>query len=432
MAGRDTNLTEEEREDQRRDEDREARGLLGNDDNQPGDDVERRRPAGEDGGEGDDVETRKAPLRPGKFHGKREDIARLARERRDAREDPELAGELALDRARMFGRNVEQPDLPTEKGEEGDDNQPPAKRKLKVNGQEIELSVDEIDAHAQKSLAAGDILERAKRDKDEAESLLQQLRDAKATRDTNAPAGDAPQPKPTEKKADTTLSEEALDGIIDRIQVGDPKDAKAALREYGDGLIEQVMTRIGNLDETIASTVHRVQEVDQRKRDTAEILEDFAKDNADIVKSRPFQAALATQTADTMRAKMAAINMREDTYERLQQERGLTENQAVSYAYDTLLAKGFDLPPIKDVFLESTEALRETFGIKRAAPARSERQPSNENFTKEREERKRVMNPQPRRANVASAMDQQERGREVVRADAVAQMRASRRGARRA
>ena len=42
-----------------------------------------------------------------------------------------------------------------------------------------------------------------------------------------------------------------LSEIIDKIQVGDPKEAQEALQKYGNAIEERILSKIGNLDETI-------------------------------------------------------------------------------------------------------------------------------------------------------------------------------------
>lgn len=422
-------------EDQIREENRAVERLAGDGDEiGNGDDIETRKPGEDDGGAGagDEVEKRK-PLRPGKFHDKRAEIAEKAKQLRDERNDPDLAGQIAVDRERMFGRNVAQPDLPAD--DAGGDDQPAAKRKLKVNGQEIELDENQIIEHAQKHLAAEGILEDVKKQREEVGSLLQQLREAKAAGDTNQPAAVDPKAK-TPDARDTNARNEEMDKIIDDIQVGDRKDAVAALQKFGDGLIERVAEKFGSLDDVVASRVDEVNRSNERKRQTADVLETFATENSDFAKSRKLQSVLAQEAADTMRASMKAIGVKDETYASLMAERNFTDIEATSFAYRTLIENGAELPAHIDVLKSSAEAIRKEFGLVRETPARkerterSERKPDNSNFTQDRDQRKRVMNPQPRRANIVSAAETQERSIMESRRAAVAQMKAHRRGGR--
>lgn len=373
------------------------------------------RPAGEPAKE-DEAEARK-PVIGSKFDDKRKAIAEKAKQLRDG--DPEIEDQIYATRERMFGKNVERPEPVANQPEPP---QPAPKRKLKVNGQEIELDEAQVVAAAQKALAAGDILEQAKRDRAEAHTLLEGLRAAKANQPAAEPSRPSPQPT-----ADTRPEDEAeLDEIVDRIQVGDRKDASAALKKYGDAIIDRVLERIGNLDETIASQVAIVNENTRRQQNTADTLRSFGDDNPEFKESRSLQAALAQEAADTMRAKMFALGVEPQTLETLKVNRGMNDIQAVSFAYRALQENGHELPSHVDILTESAAAIRKQFGMpERRQPAPLS--PANINV-QDRQERKRAMTPQPRRANTPPNTEPHERSREEVRRLAVRQMKMARRG----
>lgn len=387
--------------------------------------VERVQERGERQTQDGDRQEQKVPPRGSKFDDSRQRVAELARERRRAAEGPDEFPIVPADREKaFFGKDVEtrsdrQAKLREESGEDQQDREI-VKRKLKVNGQDIELTDDEVVAHAQKALAAENLLEVARRERDEGRTLLEQIRAERATL-TRPVSEDAP----TSKKPDpvTTPDETELDDIVDRIQVGDPKEAKAALQKYGDAIEERIVKRLGNLEQTITDTVDTVNEQRQRQRDTLQLIDGFYKDNPEFSKSS-LQSALAHETADIMRAKMREAGVQDKTFEDLKRDRGMNDIQAAGFAYSSLQAMGYSLPKHADLLNEAAKGIRKSFGL--AEPSLVKPAPATD--VSGRVDRKRDVQQQPRRATAPSTLDRKERTREEARLDAVLRMKAARRG----
>ena len=211
-----------------------------------------------------------------------------------------------------------------------------------------------------------------------------------------------------------------LSEIIDKIQVGDPKEAQEALQKYGNAIEERILSRIGNLDETIQTQIETVNENRRRQELTHRTLSSFGENNPDIASNRTLQAALAQEAADTMRSEMDKLGVRQETLDALKRQHGMSDQATIAFAYRTLQEKGYTLPTHAEVLDGSAERLRKTFGLQ--APRRE--QPQSDVMSK-RLERKRVMSPQPRRASTPPSLDRKERSIEDARREAVRQMRMS-------
>ncbi|MBT1154367.1 hypothetical protein J1C56_02050 [Aminobacter anthyllidis] len=373
----------------------------------------------------------KAPVRGSKFDEKRLAIYEKARLAREPEEGDTTADEVSASRDRMFGKNVEtHSDRVASRNDERGEIQPPAqqqqeqppaaKRKLKVNGKEVELDQEQVDAYAQKALAADTILDQAKRDRAEARTLLEELRAAKATHATDAELPVASRTAPATIPDDADLAD-----IVDKIQVGDPKEAAAALHKYGAEIEKRILDRLGNIDETIATQMEIVTETAQRRRETTDTLRSFGDSNPEFRNSPALQAALAQEAAQTMRNRMFEIGVEPETLDRMKAERRMNDIEVTAFAYRTLQQQGYQLPAHPDILKESAASLRKQFGM---VTPQTQQQPQIPVDTREREERKRALATQPRRATVPSAIDAQERSREDVRKQAIQQMRKARRG----
>lgn len=402
--------------------------------------VESRQPAGDaDKPEGAEKPKREIPVRSGPFDDKRKAIIAKSKAMR-AGPDSELEADIAATQARLVGDNVDIPNLREEPKGEGEKPTPqaPAKHKLKVNGREIELDTETVFEHARKSLASEDILAAAKNRREEATTLLEEVRQLRAN--PGQPAAATPEPKSEAKPALTPADDADLDEVVDRIQVGSPEEAKAALEKYGDRIERRLMAKIGNLDETIARTVDHITESRDRQEATRSTLAAFGADNEEFRNSASLQGALALEGAATMRTNMKAIGVEDGVLtgymDRVRKDNpSFNEIQLVGHAYRFLQGQGYELPSHRDVLDKSATAIRQQMGLppktpKPATPTHETPAPAKNLVPPERLERKREMTPQPRRASITPNLEAQERSREEKARAAVAQMRAHRRGGR--
>lgn len=318
-----------------------------------------------------------------------------------------------------------------------EERQPPAsdeprRLKLKVHDKELELSEEEVIANAQKAIAAENILEAAKAQRAEAAALLETLRRERATIPADTAGNPPSEQKPTQptKAAGDPPPNQAdedpdLDEIVDRIQVGDPKQAREALQKFGDRLIEKATARLGNLDEIIVDTMATVQENTARQTATREVLESFAKENPEF-KSARLQPALATASLEIMEENMRKAGMSDEALNGFISSRGLTRAEGIGAAYRHLLEMNgnkFNLPKHGDVLNDAAEVIRKDLNLpsRRQAPA-----PAATVDASARQERKERIAFQPRRANAPLQGDRRELTREERQLAAVRQMKASR------
>ena len=379
--------------------------------------------------DGEKPEPKEPPKpRPGPFEDKRAAMMEKARQLRHAADDGELVDQIAESRASRFA-----PETPIG-GREGIEKKPEspaapvpgAKRTLTVHGKPIELTEEQIAEHAQKSLAADGILEAAKAERREAQQILEGLRAARE----NPPAPSA-EPQPAAKPKPATILDDAkMAELVDRIQVGDPKDAQAAFQEYGDAIEQRVLAKIGNIDERMAATADIVSENRRRQDETRKTLASFGDKNSEFKADEDLQLALAGRTLRIMREEMSKLGVEDTHIQGAMQRFGIDRETAIGATYRKLSEDGHKLPSHGDILERSAAEIRKVFGAPEKAPARTPSpEPRNDNMA-ERIERKRVLTPQPRRATPPNspAGDQQERSQADSRLKAVQQMRAYRRG----
>lgn len=384
----------------------------------------------------EEPERREIPV-GSKFADRRAAIYAKARESREPGEGEEEFAPVPADREKMFfGKNTEtrsdrEARRAEARGEPVAGAEPPVvaeepaatRHKLKVNGRELELSHEEVIAHAQKSLAAGDILEHAKAVRAENQRVLDELQRARAT--TSPATSPSSEAQPGDEKV-TKPDAAELDQIIERIQVGDRAEAVQALEKYGDLIEQRIQSKIGDLDERIAETTRSLNERDERRRQTMATLDDFGNEFKEFKDSPSLQTALAHETASIMKTHMMAeLGVTADTLGSLQQQMGGDELKAISYAYATLQKKGFAVRPHGELLRQAGTTLRERFGVKPQAKPDPQQQPHDMTG---RQERKVNMAPQPRRATAMPTADKVERSREEARLQAVRNMRMARRG----
>jgi len=296
------------------------------------------------------------------------------------------------------------------------------RRVLKVQGREIPVTEEERDALAQQAYAAGDIIARAKQFRAEQAEILDTLRkQAAANHSQPAAEGSRPQ-QPTPE--DTKPGDDELDEIIDRIQVGDRNEAKAALKRHGDLLIRTVEEKIGDIDARIGDTIRTREENQQTERQTREVWDGFVAAEPAFKENATLQTALITETVSQMKSELLNLGVREEVLEGYQRQTGLSEADVIGKAYRDLRGQGHKLPSHGDILKLSAKSIRQGLGLRDPAPT-----PQVVSYDPaERVERKRVLTPQPRRATIASGSEADTTSREDRMREAVRQRKAFTRG----
>lgn len=292
------------------------------------------------------------------------------------------------------------------------DQQQPVRRKLKVNGRELDLTEEEIIAEAQKSLAAGDILNQAKGARAEAMNYLQTLRRAQEEADASRPQQRDAAPQAPQQA--TIPDDDDLDSLIDGIQTGDLETARQSMEKYGERIKRQVLQQVGNVDERIDATIRVREQQQATKQRFDEALSSFQQEYPEFLNSRAVQMALATEITQTMRNNLEHHGMYLDVNE---------PPERVSLAYRQLQDNGAAVPDFGTLMRTSATSLRQQFGM----PDRVQTPPRNEPpIQTDRVDRKRQMGQQPRRATVNPSTNTQEQDITTTRRQAIAEMRAAR------
>lgn len=247
------------------------------------------------------------PTKPLRFtDSKRNAIVSRFREQRSTEADEDVAEILA------FAHNGIPPELlpkpakaaEPEPEEPAEDDTPPAdapvkRTKVIVRGREMELSDEELLAHAQKSLAADDYLGEAKGKLDEVNALLRDTRTRAAPASTS-PHTPAPQAgERTDQPTDTPAEHPArkpMSKVVELIQFGDPEEAAAELDRTID---ERAAQRSGQAlqrerlrNETVRS--HR-------------FLQEFATEHADLAQDEFASAAMEKRLFQLQREDLVKL-----------------------------------------------------------------------------------------------------------------------------
>jgi hypothetical protein len=394
-------------------------------------------PPREQGDEGIERRERAEPTRiTSKYADKRNrmlDAARVLREDQSA--SPELADEIAQSRREAFPTGVDQPEIkkPAEQGE-----QPGAKRKLKVNGKEIELTEDEIVTQAQRALAADDILDGAKRDRELAQELLRTAQSA--VKPAGTPAADEPEPSRAADPAPTSATK--LTGVdfakvINLIQIGTEEEGAKALQEAIGTAIEQAQaTAREQLESSLPSQVRSINDVEQRLTKTRSQLEQIYDANPELRTDEIVQNAFVGATASEMKKHIIGAGVKPEKLEEYIRNSRLSPADTIGAVYNQL-SREHNLPAHADVVAAAHKALVDRNYLKpigeRPRQQETERRPAPDNSNtrydpQQRLERKREIAPQPRRAGVIPSSESRDVSSEERGLSAVRQMRAHRRG----
>jgi hypothetical protein len=160
------------------------------------------------------------------------------------------------------------------------------KRQLKVRGQTIELSDEELVAAAQRGLAGDSYMDEARRTLDEVKALRSTTA-APGSQQQNTPAATSGQP--AEQPADTTGQDEQPDPelvqVIEQVQFGDPAQAARAL---GD-VINKRVSQASGVHSQAAVQNERIRNESER---SARFLQEFEGQFPDLAQDEFASAAM--------------------------------------------------------------------------------------------------------------------------------------------
>jgi hypothetical protein len=329
---------------------------------------------------------------------------------------------LADREARRNGEDQQQAEAPpTEQVE--------TRRKVKVNGQEKELTEEELVAAAQKGLASEDVLNDAKRLRAQVAEELERVRAMQADHSLIAPsvadAKNAPSPEDTKPGG---LDAELV-ALADTLQLGGSEEAAAALVK----IEERILKRLGNVPEIVSATI-REQSLDQavtaRASDAAA---SFFKENSEFEKSQVLQQTLISQTQARMEQALVDGGMDRRIIDGVMRQEGLSRGDAVAFAYRKATALGVPIPDYKTLLDSAAEFIRTDLNLPRRAaqqaPAQQQQQQvPSPSVLASRQERRQAIAPQPKRANATPGAEAQEMSENDRRLRAIQERRMYLRG----
>lgn len=309
-----------------------------------------------------------------------------------------------------------------------------AEIELVVYGVPVKRSLKEIKADAQKLLAADQKLEEAKRLVEEAKALksAQAQRDPDddpehppARGDQRASGGRTDRGNEAEHQPLDELDETALDSIVERIQVGDKDDGRAAIADLAR-LIRSSKTSA--LDETKVSDIvrHSLRQVDTEK-EIQTAVNNFATKFPTIASDDEFVGVALARVERELVADLKAAGVSEDDLSKVKSPNDLAvmhgrmrQSGAKLRTYDELLTS---------VGTHFTTKFGQLAPSQKTTPARTT--PSNQpadpptSTAQKRQDMKRAAQTQPRAAGARAPVSQAPRPK--THAEIVAEMRRQRR-----
>lgn len=174
--------------------------------------------------------------------------------------------------------------------------------RVKVFGKETEMSLEDVVAHAQKSLAADDVLDRAKSKARELDDIVETARNtvsrsakpgANQSRDAAAETTNG-----SDQPSDAALNQERLHNLIETIQLGDPVEAQALLEKT----IQDVATKT-------ATNVLASERLKTEGTRTKQVLKDFEAQHQDLAKDSMARAAIEAKMFELQLEDLTALNV---------------------------------------------------------------------------------------------------------------------------
>lgn len=295
---------------------------------------------------------------------------------------------------------------------------PDQKYKIKVRGEEREVTIEELKAIAQKNEAADQYLEEAKNKLHEVNTLLAQTRQqAQQPAQPGHQAGQpGPQPQPApQQPAPGEEHPDAISKLLEAIQFGDnPEAARQLLQDTIAGMTNEVATR-------------KVQEqlLQQRLKDegarSAKVIADFTEKHPELANDDKARAAIEVTTLRIQREDLRSLGLDPD---HLRTDGHPTTPGDVSQAHRYYRTEGHRLHTPAEMLETAIKEVNDWRGIKPENPAPT---PTNEppkgapriEVSRERQDRLRAVPQQPSRTTAPTLqspppVDQTERRSNIV------------------
>lgn len=276
------------------------------------------------------------------------------------------------------------------------------KVKLRVNHQDLELAMEDVIAHAQKSLAADDILGNAKTKARELDDILSNARN-RAVRpgpdaDHQTGADRSQQPAQNESTDQEQHAEPTSDGddyskLVETIQYGDPDDAKTLLKDTIDRAAER------SADRVVTNKLQQSRMSDEAAR-TGKVLHDFNEGHPELLKDPYAQSVMKQHVYQAQVKDLTELGV---TMEALAASIGHNPTPGdISNAHQFYRAEGYKLKRPEQMLNDAHDHLHEWRGTKKTD---GQRQPANDGtkaapriaVNVDREQRRQAITPAPSR-----------------------------------
>lgn len=295
----------------------------------------------------------------------------------------------------------------------------PQTLRLKVNGKELDLPIEEVIAKAQIAIASDNLLDKAKNKLAEIDNLAEQVR-LKAQQPSPDGHHAAPNGQQTEPPLQPTDAQNRGDGkkLIEAIQFGDPDDAERLLQE-----------EISRRAQEQVPKVVQEQLLQQRLRDegarAAAQLKEFAEKHKDIAEDPAACAVMEVNTLLLQREDLRKLGLDPD---HLRTDGIPTTPGDIAEAHRFYRANGYAVRSPAQLLEDSLAKYQEWRGVKKqqtdeAAPQPQVAAPRVE-LSIARQERRQAVQPQPSRTAQPRQAPQPEQSSD--RSSIVAKMKAQR------
>jgi hypothetical protein len=271
-------------------------------------------------------------------------------------------------------------------------DEPAPRFKVKVHGEERELSLDDIIAEAQKSLAAGNILDQAKALRNEMQELVKGVK-------TNSPqpGHQAEQRQPAEPAPSTETpspdQDDRVTKLIETIQFGDPTEARDLLQNTIAAMVQQaVVPAVKQSEQT-----NRLKDEGAR---TAKVVADFQKDHPEIAADARAVAAVEYTVFELQRQDL--IDLGVDPAQ-IQTPDGRPVSPAdIAMAHRWYRSEGYNLKAPKQILEEARDKYLEWRGQTKPNPTPAAqtggKEPPVVEITIDRTQRRAAIPQQPSRS----------------------------------
>lgn len=292
-------------------------------------------------------------------------------------------------------------ELAGETGEEPPLEAPPVtqKYKVKVRGEEIEMSQEDLIAHAQKSLAGESYLEEGKSKLKEIDALYREVKNngqrAGQEGEHHAPPqrtqATEPQPQAAADPADpNTTDDTQIERLLEQLQFGaDPAEAKTLLRNT-----------IATEAVKVARPMVQEELLNDRLRDegarTQKVLADFLGKHKEIAEDPKARAVVEYDMYEQQLADLHAIGIDPNTFEL--PHGGPPTPGDIAQAHRYYRAKGYGMKTPQTMLEKAVENLQSWRGVKTPEPAADPgKAPPRVDVTVERSARRQAAPQQPTR-----------------------------------